>query len=103
LRFDPAEIGLPRCSPGDLRGGNPAHNAAVARSVLGGAAGAVRETVLLNSAAALVAEAGVPDPAELNGAFAAAYARSAEAVDSGAAADLLDRWIEASHRLAKES
>jgi anthranilate phosphoribosyltransferase len=103
LRFDPAEIGLPRCSPGDLRGGDPAHNAGVARSVLAGAAGPVRETVLLNSSAALVADAGVPEPAELNAAFAAAYARSAEAVDSGAAAALLDRWIEASHRLAKEN
>ena len=61
-RFDPAEIGIPRCEPDDLRGGDPAHNAAVVRSVLAGERGPVRETVLLNAGAALVAEAGAAEP-----------------------------------------
>jgi len=99
-RFDPAEISIPRSQPGDLRGGDPPQNAAVARSVLAGESGPVRETVLLNAAAALAAEAGGMDPAQLNTALADGYARAAAAVDSGAAASLLDTWIRASRRLA---
>jgi len=99
-RFDPAEIGIPRCAPGDLRGGDPARNAAIARSVLAGERGPVRETVLLNAAAALVANAGSAEPARLPQALAEGYAKAAEAVDSGAAAALLDRWVRASRRLA---
>jgi len=99
-RFDPAEIGIPRCDPGDLRGGDPARNADIARSVLAGGPGAVRQTVLLNAAAALVAEAGSAEPAQLSQALAGGYARAAEAVDSRAAATLLDRWAQSSRRLA---
>jgi anthranilate phosphoribosyltransferase len=101
VRFDPAEIGIPRCQPSDLRGGDPAHNAAVVRSVLTGQTGPVRETVLLNAAAALVASAGVPESSDLPQALAGAYATAAAAVDSGAASSLLDRWAQASQRLAK--
>ena len=98
--LDPAELGIGRAAPEDLRGGDAAHNAAVARAVLGGERGPVRETVLLNAAAALAAEAGVPDPAGLVPVLAQGYARAAEAVDSGAASELLARWAEASRRLA---
>src|ERR1017187_746710 len=35
-RCDPAELGIDRCQPDDLRGGDPVHNATVARAVLGG-------------------------------------------------------------------
>ena len=101
--FDPAEIGIPRCDPGDLRGGDPAHNASVVRSVLAGEPGPVRETVLLNAAAALVTDAGVPDPAELPAALADGYARASAVIDSGAAAALLDRWIQASRHLRPDA
>jgi anthranilate phosphoribosyltransferase len=96
--FDPAAIGIGRSAVDDLRGGDPAHNAAVARAVLGGAPGPVRETVLLNAAAALAAEAGVPGADQLQAALADGYARAAGAVDSGAALELLVRWAEASQR-----
>ncbi|HEX9063720.1 MAG TPA: anthranilate phosphoribosyltransferase [Streptosporangiaceae bacterium] len=99
-RFDPADLGVPRCRPDDLRGGNPAENAAVVRAVLAGQTGPVRETVLVNAAAALVAEAGAPAPDGLAGALADGYSRAAGAVDSGAAAGLLDRWVTASQRMA---
>jgi anthranilate phosphoribosyltransferase len=99
--FDPAGLGISRSAPGDLRGGDAAHNAAAARAVLGGQPGPVRDTVLLNAAAALAAEAGVPGPEELQAALAAGYARAAAAVDSGAAAALLGRWAQASQRLAR--
>ena len=98
--LDPAALGIGRSAPEDLRGGNPAFNAEVARAVLGGAPGPVRETVLLNAAAALAAEAGVPGAESLQPALADGYARAASAVDSGAAQALLGRWAEASQGLA---
>src|SRR6266581_1749982 len=101
--FDPAVLGISRSAPGDLRGGDAAHNAAAARAVLAGQRGPVRDTVLLNGAAALAAEAGVPDPGQLQGALADGYARATAAVDSGAAAELLDRWALASQRLARSA
>ncbi|MGH3397587.1 MAG: anthranilate phosphoribosyltransferase [Streptosporangiaceae bacterium] len=99
-RFDPAELGIPRSRLEDLVGGDSARNAEVARAFLGGAPGPVRDTALLNAAAALAAEAGVDSPGGLSQALADGYARASQAVDSGAAADLLARWAAASRRLA---
>jgi anthranilate phosphoribosyltransferase len=101
--FDPAALGIGRARPQDLRGGDAAHNAAVARAVLAGQPGPVREVVLLNAAAALAAERGVPGPESLQDALADGYARAASAVDSGAASDLLARWAQESSRLAAGS
>jgi anthranilate phosphoribosyltransferase len=101
-KLDPAALGIARCVPEDLRGGDPAHNAGVARAVLAGEPGPVRETVLLNAAAALAAAAGVPGPDQLVAALADGYARARAAVDSGAARALLARWVQASARLAAE-
>lgn len=101
--FDPAALGIARSRRGDLLGGDAARNAAVARAVLGGETGPVRDTVLLNAAAALAAEAGVPATEELDSVLADGYSRAARAVDSGAAGELLGRWVETSQRLAKPS
>ena len=105
--FDPAALGLPRASIADLRGGDPAHNADVARSVLAGRPGPVRDIVLLNAAAAMTAArinapgaCGVTSADALTKALGDGLARAAEAVDSGAAADLLNRWTQVSNRLA---
>jgi anthranilate phosphoribosyltransferase len=102
-QFSPADLGLPRASVADLRGGDAAHNAAVARAVLDGQPGPVRDIVLLNAAAALAAAAGVPGPDAVTSALADGYARATEAVDSGAARALLDRWIEVSNRLTPKN
>lgn len=63
--------------------------------LLDGESGPVRDAVLLNSAAALVAL----DPAEgtLNEQLAAGIARAAESIDSGAAKRALERWVAASN------
>jgi anthranilate phosphoribosyltransferase len=74
----------------------------VARAILAGQPGPVRDTVLLNAAAALAAGAGVTDPGHLTGALADGYARAAAAVDSGQAIALLDTWVAASQRLAAQ-
>jgi anthranilate phosphoribosyltransferase len=92
---DTVELGVPRSQPGDLRGGDAAFNTDVARRLLAGEAGPVRDAVLVNAAAALAAHAGLPDDlAELGPALRAGIERAAAAIDSGAAAALLDRWIE---------
>jgi anthranilate phosphoribosyltransferase len=98
---DPADLGIARAELDDLRGGDAAANAAVARAVLGGERGPVRDTVLLNAAAALAADAGVDGAAALTEALREGYARAAQAIDSGAAAALLSRWAETTQRLAK--
>jgi len=59
--------------------------------------------VLLNAAAALAAAAGVPGPEAVTSVLADGYARAAQAVDSGAARALLDRWVQASRRLDPKS
>jgi anthranilate phosphoribosyltransferase len=102
-RLDPAALGIARSAPEDLRGGDPARNAAVARAVLGGESGPVRDIVLLNAAAALAAAGGVAGPDELEPALADGYARAAAAVDSGAAQALLARWAQVSARLAAQA
>lgn len=97
-RFDPASLGLAPATLADLRGGDAAHNAGVARALFGGAQGPVREAVLLNAAAGLAAHAA--SEGALEDRLAAAYQRAAGVLDSGAAGVLLDRWIEVSQRLA---
>ena len=82
----PEEVGLSRVPLDALKGGEPAHNAALMRDLLGGAHGALRDIVLLNSAAALV----VADRAED---LRAGIATAAEAIDSGAARRVLDRLV----------
>ena len=70
---------------------------------MSGEPGPVRDTVVLNAAAALAAAAGVPRAEDLSGALVGACAKAAAALDSGAAQALLDRWVEASKRLAAEN
>ncbi|ANN19086.1 anthranilate phosphoribosyltransferase [Amycolatopsis orientalis] len=89
--FDPSSLDVPRATAEDLRGGDAAHNAEVFRQVMAGKTGPVRDAVLLNSAAALAAFAGFSGSLEDD--LAAGLARAASAIDSGAAADLLNRWI----------
>jgi len=59
--LDPADLGLPRCKLEDLRGGGRAENARIALKVLQGERGPRRDTVVLNTAAALYAADAVAD------------------------------------------
>ena len=89
---DPLDLGISRATLEDLRGGDAAANAAVVRSVLAGDKGPVRDAVVLNAAAALVAldpEAEGP----LIGRLAAGLERACASIDSGAARAALDRWV----------
>jgi anthranilate phosphoribosyltransferase len=82
----PADAGLPSHPISAIRGGDAAHNAAALRRLLSGERGAYRDAVLLNAAAALIV-AGTADS------LPEGVAIAAEALDSGSANALLDRWI----------
>jgi anthranilate phosphoribosyltransferase len=84
-QLDAIELGLPRASRDDLRGGGPAENAVIAREVLEGARGPRRDVVLLNASAALRAAGLARDWKE-------GLSLAAEAIDRGAAAGVLERW-----------
>jgi anthranilate phosphoribosyltransferase len=73
----------------------------VARRVLAGERGPVRDAVLVNAAAALAAHAGLHG--DLLAELRAGIARAADAIDSGAAAATLDQWVQAAaHARAAE-
>ena len=92
LTIDALDLGLARAKPEDLRGGEAAVNADVALRLLRGETGPVRDAVLVNAAAGLVAYAGAGVD-DLVGALAGALERAASAIDSGAAARILDTWV----------
>ena len=95
--LDPADLGIARSAPDALRGADPAHNADVFRRVVGGEGGPVRDAVLLNAAAAIATHEAGTGPLEER--LAAALARAAESIDSGAAAATLQKWSEATQDL----
>jgi anthranilate phosphoribosyltransferase len=82
----PDELGIERCSPEELRGGSPAENAQAIRDVLAGSRGAAREAILLNAAGAVAASGHADDLRE-------GLELARDAVDSGAAAERLDRLV----------
>ena len=92
--LDPAQLGIQRAELADLVGGAAPANAQVARDVLAGRPGPVRDIVLLNAAAALVAEA-KPVAETLIDDFAEQLGRARTAIDSGAAQAKLDAWVAA--------
>lgn len=97
-QLDARRLGLPRVQLEALRGGDAVENAEVVRRLVAGETGPVRDAVLLNAAGALAAHAGVG--VSLVDALAEQLPRAARALDSGAAADLLARWVAVSSALA---
>ncbi len=93
LTFDPAGFGFARAELDELLGGDAQANAAEVRAVLGGAKGPVRDAVVLNAAGAIVAHAGLSSRAEWLPAWEDGLARAGAAIDSGAAEQLLARWV----------
>ncbi|MCX7521538.1 anthranilate phosphoribosyltransferase [Microbacterium sp. STN6] len=97
--LDPRELGIARASIDDLLGRDPEYNASVVRAVLAGQEGPIRDIVLLNAAAGLVAFDLVANPTHVQDSilerFRAKMAVAAEAIDSGAAATKLDEWVAA--------
>ena len=86
LRITPETAGLTPHLPEKLKGGDAAYNAAALKSLLDGDAGAYRDAVLLNAAAALMVAGHVHD-------WHAGVEEAAEAIDKGLAKALLNCWI----------
>jgi anthranilate phosphoribosyltransferase len=88
--LSPQELGLTTALPAAIKGSTPAENAKTLRAILNGEErGPLRDVVLLNAAAALVAAdiaKDIPDGIK----------RSAEVIDSGMAAKRLNAYIELS-------
>ncbi|WP_058044780.1 anthranilate phosphoribosyltransferase [Streptomyces roseifaciens] len=93
--FDPRDVGIDLVPVEALRGADASYNADVARRLLAGETGPVRDAVLLNSAAALVALAPTEEP--LAEQIRGGLARAAESIDSGEARRVLERWALASN------
>ena len=91
LVIRPEEAGLARASIEAIRGGDPATNASHLKALLAGRGDeAGRDMVLINSGALLMT-------AGLSADLTDAVALARDALDAGAAARLLARYIEASH------
>ena len=101
--LDPADLGVARADKAALVGGDPAHNAQVVRDTFAGAAGPVRDIVTLNAAAALLAYDGPSLDVPLAEQFVEPLRRAREAIDSGAATRLLDRWVATTRRVAGQA
>ncbi|OHC75932.1 MAG: anthranilate phosphoribosyltransferase [Rhodospirillales bacterium RIFCSPLOWO2_12_FULL_58_28] len=88
---NPEDAGLPRADPADLKGGSPEINAQAVRVMLDGKAGAYRDIVIYNAAAALIV-AGKADNLRSGAALAAS------AIDSGKAKAALAELVEITNR-----
>jgi anthranilate phosphoribosyltransferase len=94
---EPGDLGMPRAELADVGGGTPEENAAITRAVLAGEEqGPARDLVVLNAGAAIFVGDGAYD-------LAGGIALAREAIDSGAAREVLERLVELSNELGDDS
>jgi anthranilate phosphoribosyltransferase len=95
------ELGLAKARPEDLLGDSPEHNATLAKAVLAGEPGPVRDIVVLNAAAGMVSFALAENPAErergLMERLQEKISLAQSTLDSGLAAEKLEQWVAATH------
>jgi anthranilate phosphoribosyltransferase len=100
--IDVEELGLPKAKIEDLLGKDPAHNASLARSVLAGDPGPVRDIVVLNAAAGItsfeLAQDHTQQDIPLKQRLVSNIERAQQAIDSGAASAKLTEWVEATQQ-----
>ena len=84
--IDPADLGVPRCDPDELRGGTAEENAQHIRGVFAGGNGGRRSAILLNAAGAIAAGGHAEDLRE-------GLEAARDALDSGAAAERLEQLV----------
>ncbi len=89
----PRDLGLPHATPEDLRGGDPAANAETMRAVFSGSGGPVRDAVLLNSGAALVA-------GDVASTLAEGIEMATASIADGRAAEKLDAMVSLTRELS---
>ncbi len=92
--LDPATLGFAPADPAELLGGSADENAQITRTILNGRdRSSRRDVVLLNAAAALVAAGKAAD-------LPTGIAQAAESIDSGAAMDVLQKFVAFTQRVA---
>ena len=99
-RIDAKDFGLANAPISALVGGDSNENARITNSIFSGEKGAPRDAVLLNAAAAIAAFDG-DTGIGIHDRLSASLSKAAKAVDSGAAANLLSKWVTLSQKLAK--
>lgn len=97
--IDIKELGLPKAAIEDILGKDPAHNAELARGVLAGDTGPVRDIVVLNTAAGLEAFDLASNPERhsqpLRERLVEKIAVAETAIDDGSAQAKFDQWVSA--------
>jgi anthranilate phosphoribosyltransferase len=107
--IDSADLGIAKSAPGDLRGADAAFNGDVARRLVSGQTGPVHDAVLVNAAAAIAAHASLAAPQTMQtdealaDALRAGIEKARTAITSGAAADVLDRWVTLAKQLKAQA
>jgi anthranilate phosphoribosyltransferase len=91
--LDPLDLGIERCDPAELRGGDPSTNAAALREVLAGGGGGHRSAVILNAAGGIAAAGHAENLRE-------GVVRARDAIDSGAASERLEALVAFSREAA---
>jgi anthranilate phosphoribosyltransferase len=94
FRVSPEELGVEPVPLDSLRAGRPERNAEIARAVLRGEKGAERSLTLLNAGAAIYVGGRA-------GSIRDGVQMAAQAIDSGAAGDVLDRYVRRTRELAR--
>jgi anthranilate phosphoribosyltransferase len=98
-RIDAKDFGLENAAIAALVGGDANENARITKAIFAGEKGAPRDAVLLNAAAAIAAFDGDMSQG-IHERISKSLTKAITAVDSGAAADLLNRWVVLSQSLS---
>ena len=99
--IDPKDFGIDTAPVSELVGGDAQENARITRAIFAGKRGAPRDAVVLNAAAAIAAFEGKQNESveqRITDGLIAAKA----AVDTGAASELLERWITLTAEIAAD-
>lgn len=97
FEFDPVSIGIPKCELIDLKGGGPEENAQKFKAVLEGGdhTDAKRDAIVLNAGVGCYVYG-------LTGTIEEGCTLARSTLNSGKAAQLLEKWIEISQDIAKQ-
>ncbi len=99
--IEPGDFGISRAPVTDLVGGDATENARITHSIFAGEHGAPRDAVLLNAAAAIAAFDGQSE-LTVHERLANGLKKAIAALDSGATAALLKKWVDLSQEIAAQ-
>ena len=98
-KFDPTNLGIENSPIESLVGGDAEYNVKVARDIFNGKEGPTKDAVVLNAAAAIAAFKGDFN-LSVEQQFANGVVLARQAIDSGAAGALVEKWAKLSQEIA---